>query len=64
MVTSARVVRSESEDGDGEYVPEDGISTITELKVDESLKTLFVTCSLGVRGRPGETVMKSTELPW
>ncbi|KAN0095463.1 hypothetical protein V8E51_016174 [Hyaloscypha variabilis] len=49
---------------DGEYVPEDGISTITELKVDESLKTLFVTCSLGVRGRPGETVMKSTELPW
>ena len=49
---------------DEEYVPEDMMSTITELKVDESLRTVLVTCSVSVRGCPGETVMKSIELAW
>lgn len=50
--------------GDEEYVPEDMMSTITELKVDVSLKTVFITCSAGMRGCPGVTVLKSTKLAW
>ncbi|KAE9367698.1 hypothetical protein N431DRAFT_348684 [Stipitochalara longipes BDJ] len=47
-----------------EYVPEDGMSTITYLNVDESLRTVFITCSVGVRGHPGESMIKSTKLVW
>jgi hypothetical protein len=49
---------------DEEYVPEDGMSTIVHLKVDARLRTMFVACSLGIRGHPGESVMKQTELIW
>lgn len=47
-----------------EYVPEDGMATIVHLKVDEELRTVFITCSVGVRGHPGESVLKNTELVW
>jgi hypothetical protein len=47
-----------------EYVPEDGMSTIVRLKVNEELKRAFITCSVGIRGHPGDSVLKATELAW
>jgi hypothetical protein len=49
---------------DEEYVPEDGMLTIVYLKVDEPLRIVFITCALGIRGHPWESVMKQTELIW
>jgi hypothetical protein len=57
-------IEEEGLDDDEEYVPEDGMSTIVHLKVDESTRTVFITCSVGIRGRPGESVTKRTELVW
>jgi hypothetical protein len=54
----------EEELEDEEYVPEDGMARILNLKVDEPRRTVFISCSKGIRGVPGETVMMETTLRW
>lgn len=49
---------------DEEYMPEDGIATIVHLNADEALRTVFITCSVGIRGCLGQTVVKDTKLVW
>lgn len=50
--------------GDEDYVPEDGMARILVLKVNEPQRTVFVACSKGIRGFPGETVRMETTLSW
>ncbi|KAL2064368.1 hypothetical protein VTL71DRAFT_4862 [Oculimacula yallundae] len=49
---------------DEEYVPEDVFATLTELKVDAENNIAFVQCVQGVRGCPGQTVLKETTVSW
>jgi Fungal Zn(2)-Cys(6) binuclear cluster domain/Fungal specific transcription factor domain len=68
--TMARIMKFQAEIEEGglgdeeEYVPEDGRSTVVHLKVDEASRTMLIACSLSIRGRPGESVLKEAQLSW
>lgn len=50
--------------GDEEYVPEDGIATMTALKVDAENRSAYVQCIQGVRGCQGQTILKENTVYW
>lgn len=54
------------EDGltDEEYVPEDGIATLTAYKVDSENRSVYVQCVQGVRGGKGQATVKETIVYW
>ncbi|PVH78069.1 hypothetical protein DL98DRAFT_656326, partial [Cadophora sp. DSE1049] len=49
---------------DEEYVPEDCMATVTDLKVDAENRTAVVKCLQGVRGCPGQTILKENTVYW
>lgn len=49
---------------DEEYVPEDVVANISNMEVDESQRTAIVSCLQGIKGAPGETVLKTKKLHW
>ena len=50
--------------GEEEYVPEDAVATVANIKVDEAQRSVLVGVLQGLKGIPGKTVFKETTLYW
>jgi len=50
--------------GEEEYVPEDVVANIANLKVDGTPKSVLIGCIQGLKGLPGKTVYKEKLLYW